>query len=242
MATSKRNKSAIEALMYIWGEPLEIKDAAEACGISNQEAKECFLELKDEYDQEGRGLMIRQVGSGFQFATRPEYSEQVEKLCTPVRTRKLSQAALEVLAIVAYKQPVTKSEIDAIRGIKCDRVMEGLMKKELVEELGRSTGIGRPILYGTTDTFLKLFGFTTLKELPEIEDIEEVLAMEHMEEDLPPDMQVSLDDISSDADPGDSIIATSDSPETPGHSDNLFDAPVEAAAEDAIDSRASTEE
>ena len=199
MATSKRNKSAIEALMYIWGEPLEIKDAAEACGISNQEAKECFLELQAEYDQEGRGLMIRQVGNGFQYATRPEYAEQVEKLCTPVRTRKLSQAALEVLAIVAYKQPVTKSEIDSIRGIKCDRVMEGLMKKELVQELGRSAGIGRPILYGTTDTFLKLFGFKTLKELPEIEDIEEVLAMDHNDEDLPPELQVSLEEISADS-------------------------------------------
>ena len=198
MYNKKRTKSILESLMYIWGQPLDIKDAAEAAEVTNQEAKECFLELQQEYDQEGRGLMIRQIDNGFQFATRPEYADNIEKLCTPVKTRKLSQAALEVLAIVAYKQPVTKSEIDSIRGIKCDRVIEGLMKKELVEEQGRSSGIGRPILYGTTKTFLQQFGFTSLKELPEIEDIEDVLAMDRAdrEEDFAPDMQVTLEEIS----------------------------------------------
>ena len=199
MFNKKRTKSAIEALMYIWGEPLDVKDAAEAVGVEKNEALECFKELQNEYDQEGRGLMIRKVGTGYQFATRPEYADEIEKLCTPVKTRKLSQAALEVLAIVAYKQPVTKSEIDSIRGIKCDRVIEGLIKKELVEDRGRSTGIGRPVLYGTTETFLKLFGFESLKELPEIEDIEDVLAMDRAdrEEDFAPDMQVTLSEITA---------------------------------------------
>lgn len=197
MAVNKRVKSALEALMYIWGEPLDPKSAAEACDITREEAKEGFLELQMEYDQEGRGLMIRQIGRGFQFATRPENDEYIEKLCTPVRTRKLSQAALEVLAIVAYKQPVTKSEIDSIRGIKCDRIIEGLMKKELIYELGRSPGIGRPILYGTTDTFLKNFGFTNLKELPEIEDIEDVLAADERDYDMPSNLQISMDDVES---------------------------------------------
>jgi len=82
---------------------------------------------------------------------------------------------MEVLAIIAYKQPVTKAEIESIRGIKCDRVIEGLIKKELIEEVGRGTGIGRPILYGTTKVFLKNFGFKDLKELPEIEDISNVI-------------------------------------------------------------------
>ena len=86
MFNKKRAKSALEALMYIWGEPLDVKDAAEAAGIERSEAMECFKELASEYDQEGRGLMIRQVGNGFQFATRPEYAEEIEKLCTPVKT------------------------------------------------------------------------------------------------------------------------------------------------------------
>jgi segregation and condensation protein B len=82
------------------------------------------------------------------------------------------------LAIIAYKQPVTRGEIEAIRGIKCDRVLEGLQKRELIDEVGRSAGIGRPILYGTTDSFLRYFGFTTLRDLPEIEDIERAIEAE----------------------------------------------------------------
>ena len=193
MFSKKRAKSALESLMYIWGEPLDAAMAAEACDITKAEAVECLEELALEYDQESRGIMIRKIGNGYQFATRPENAEYIEKLCTPVKTKRLSQAALEVLAIVAYKQPVTKSEIDAIRGIKCDRIIEGLMKKELVEEQGRSAGIGRPILYGTTDTFLKQFGFSSIKDLPEIEDIEDTL-MADMGEDVS-DLQMSMDEL-----------------------------------------------
>ena len=107
--------------------------------------------------------------------TAEENVEYIERLCTPVNHKRLSQSALEVLAIIAYKQPVTRGEIEAIRGIKCERVIEGLQRKDLVAEVGRSTGIGRPILYGTTDVFLKNFGFKNLKELPDIEDIEEAM-------------------------------------------------------------------
>lgn len=178
MNSKKRAKSALESLMYIWGEPLSAGEAAEACDITAEEALECFVELQREYEQEGRGIMIRRVEDSFQFVTRPENAGFVEKLCTPVRMRRLSQAALEVLAIVAYKQPVTKSEMDAIRGIKCDRIIEGLMKKDLVCELGRSEGIGRPILYGTTDVFLRQFGFSSLDELPEIGEIEDAVSAE----------------------------------------------------------------
>ena len=160
---------------------MDAKAAAEACDITKEEALECFLELQKEYDQEGRGILIRRVGDAFQFATRAENADYVEKLCTPVKLRKLSQAALEVLAIVAYKQPVTKAEIDAIRGIKSDRIMEGLQKKELVREVGRSKGIGRPILYGTTDTFLSHFGLRTLSELPAPPDAKQVEAEEELE-------------------------------------------------------------
>ncbi len=194
MFNKKMTKSALESLMFIWGEPLEAKDAAEACGITKEEAMECFLELQQEYDQEGRGLLIRRINNSFQYATRAENADYIEKLCTPVKTRRLSQAALEVLAIVAYKQPVTKSEIDSIRGIKCDRVIEGLAAKDLVCEKGRSEGIGRPILYGTTETFLKQFGFTSLKELPEIEDLESVLHMDDQDVERM-DMQISIEEM-----------------------------------------------
>ena len=157
MSSRKSIKSAFESMMFTWGEPLDVKTAADVMNISRQEAMECFLELKDEYIQEGRGIVIRQINQSFQFVTREENSDYIRRLCTPVKMKKLSQSALEVLAIVAYKQPVTKGEIEAIRGIRCDRVMDGLIKKELVCEKGRADTVGRPILYGTTDVFLKNF-------------------------------------------------------------------------------------
>ena len=175
MTGNKAIKSAMESMMFTWGEPLEAKMAADVFNITKEEAYECFKELQVEYEQEGRGIVIREVNKAFQFVTREENADYVRRLCTPVKAKKLSQSALEVLAIIAYKQPVTKGEMEAIRGIKCDRVVEGLMNKNLIEEVGRSSAIGRPILYGTTDTFLKNFGFTSLKELPDIEDIESVI-------------------------------------------------------------------
>lgn len=175
MTGNKAMRSAVESMMFTWGEPLEAKMAADVLNITKEEAYELFKELQAEYEQEGRGIVIREVNRAFQFVTREENADYVRRLCTPVKAKKLSQSALEVLAIIAYKQPVTKGEMEAIRGIKCDRVVEGLMKKNLVEEVGRSTAIGRPLLYGTTDAFLKNFGFASLKELPDIEDIESVL-------------------------------------------------------------------
>lgn len=175
-------KSAVESMMFTWGEPLEAKMVADVLNITKEEAYELFKELQAEYEQEGRGIVIREVNKAFQFVTREENADYVRRLCTPVKAKKLTQSALEVLAIIAYKQPVTKGEMEAIRGIKCDRVVEGLMKKNLVAEVGRSTAIGRPLLYGTTDVFLKNFGFASLKELPDIEDIESVLNDELDEE------------------------------------------------------------
>ena len=152
------------------------KTAAEIFNIGWKEAYDYFIELQKEYEEEGRGIRIREIDKSFQLCTNPENSEYIERLCTPVKEQRLTQSAMEVLAIIAYKQPVTKSEIESIRGIKCDRVIEGLTKKDLIEEVGRSAGIGRPILYGTTKVFLKHFGFKNLKELPEIEDISDTFS------------------------------------------------------------------
>ena len=176
MSSRKTIKSAFESMLFTWGEPLDVKAAADVFNITKQEATEYFLELQREYEEEGRGIVIRQINNSFQFVTREENADYIRTLCTPVKAKKLSQSALEVLAIVAYKQPVTKGEIEAIRGIRCDRVMEGLMKKDLVCEKGRSDSVGRPILYGTTDAFLQNFGFSSIKELPQIDDIESLVS------------------------------------------------------------------
>lgn len=183
MSNKKRIKSALESMMFVWGQPLDVKSAADVFDISKQEVTECFKELQEEYEQEGRGIVIRQINDTFQFVTRAENADYIERLCTPVKARRLSQSALEVLAIIAYKQPVTKGEIEAIRGVKCDRVMEGLVKKELIADKGRSDAIGRPILYGTTDVFLKQFGFSSIKDLPPIDDIESAMSYAEKEDE-----------------------------------------------------------
>ena len=174
MYSRKTMKSALETMMFMWGEPLEVKDAAEVLEADKQEVRELFKELMEEYEQEGRGIRIREVDDAFGFVTFVENDLFVKKLCTPVRVRRLSQAALEVLAIIAYRQPVTRSEIDSIRGIKSERVIDGLIDKGLVEIKGRSEGVGRPLIYATTKEFLKKFGFTSLKDLPEVPEYEEM--------------------------------------------------------------------
>lgn len=194
MNSKKTIKSAFESMLFVWGQPLDVKTCAEIFNISKEDATELFLELAKEYEQEGRGIQIRQINKSFQFVTKAENEEFIKRLCTPVKVKRLSQSALEVLAIIAYKQPVTKGDIESIRGIRCDRVIDGLMKKELIYVKGRSEGVGRPLLYGTTDTFLKNFGFTSLKELPEIEDIESIIGSDY-EEDEPDAKQISMEEV-----------------------------------------------
>ena len=173
---NKQNiKSALESILFVWGQPLEAKVAADLFELPAADMLAIFRELASDYEERGSGLMIREMDKAFQLCTNPENDDYIRQLCTPVKEKRLSQAALEVLAIVAYKQPVGKSEIDSIRGIKSERVLEGLMEKGLVEEKGRSTAIGRPILYGTTRNFLALFGFETLEDLPQLEDLDSIM-------------------------------------------------------------------
>ena len=174
MYSNKTMKSALETMMFIWGEPLEVKDAAEVLEADKNVIRGLFRELQTEYEQEGRGIRIREVDDAFGFVTLAENDMFLKKLCTPVRVRRLSQAALEVLAIIAYRQPVTRSEIDSIRGIKSERVIDGLIDKDLIEVSGRSEGVGRPLIYSTTKKFLKKFGFSSLKDLPEVPEYEEM--------------------------------------------------------------------
>ena len=184
MTSKKTIKSALESLMFVWGQPLNVKYAAEMFNVPWREVYDHMKELQEEYEEQARGIRIREIDKSFQFCTAPENGEYIERFCTPTKEKKLSQSAMEVLAIIAYKQPVTRSEIESIRGIKCERVIEGLAKKELIEEKGRSNGIGRPILYGTTKLFLEKFGFETLKDLPDIEEIDTLIGRDEDEEAL----------------------------------------------------------
>lgn len=178
----KTMKSALEAMMFVSGDLISAKDASEVLGIGKNEAIELFHELKKEYDEDERGIRIREVNNSFQFVTDESQEVYIRKLCTPVKVKRLSQAALEVLAIVAYKQPVTRGEIDSIRGIKCERVLDGLISKGLIYITGRSDGVGRPLLYGTTDEFLKKFGLETLSDLPDFDDYSEDIQIRDRED------------------------------------------------------------
>lgn len=173
MYSKKTMKSAIESMMFVWGEPLTISEAAEIFDEDKNTVRDIFEDLAAEYEDEERGIRIREIDGAFQYVTYIENDIFIEKLCTPVKIKRLSQAALEVLAVVAYRQPVTRGEIDSIRGIKSDRVLDGLMNKGLIEAIGRSEGVGRPLLYGTTEEFLKKFGFKTLKDMPVIDEFED---------------------------------------------------------------------
>jgi segregation and condensation protein B len=170
MNTKERTKSAFESMMFVFGEPIDVKIAAAATGVDKAEALSLFRELVQEYEEQARGIRVRETGGRFGFVTYEENYDYIRTITTPAKERRLSQAALEALAIVAYKQPVTKSEIDRIRGIKSDRVVEGLAEKELIEERGRSEAIGRPVLFGTTGKFLEYFDLKDLGELPELDD------------------------------------------------------------------------
>lgn len=165
-------KQALEAMLFVWGTPLPAKTAAQVLGVPPGEVYDAADELAQDYKDRGSGLNVRRINNSYQLCTRPECEEYIAALCTPVKKKRLSNAAMEVLTIIAYSQPVSKPEIEHIRGIKCGTVLEGLQSKNLIEEKGRGEGLGRPILYGTTDYFLEKFGISSLDELP-VPDIED---------------------------------------------------------------------
>lgn len=181
MSANPRIKSALESLLFVWGDPLEARVCAELFDLTVQETIEAFRELAGEYELRDSGLRIREMDRSFQLCTNAENDNYIQRLCTPVKEKRLTQAALEVLAIVAYRQPVTKGEVDSIRGVRSDRALEGLIRRDLIEEAGRSQAIGRPILYATTREFLALFGFETLEDLPLIEDAGTFALSDHYE-------------------------------------------------------------
>jgi len=167
---------ALECLLFSCDRPLPEKELAEMLEVEPAQVFELAMRLREHYRESG--LQVVQVAGGFQLCTRPEYGKWVEKLHEPLRLR-LSQAALETLAIIAYKQPITRPEIEAIRGVSADGVVVTLLERELIRECGRRESPGRPMMYGTTDLFLARFGLNRVTDLPAIElpSPEQVAAM-----------------------------------------------------------------
>jgi segregation and condensation protein B len=163
-------KKHIEALLFAAGEPVSAAQLAQITGIGAEHINLLVAQLIEDMAAKERGLTIMEVAGGYQMCTKPELAETIEKLAEVQETR-LSPAALETIAIIAFKQPITKQEIEHIRGVKVDGVVNMLAERRLIKEVGRKEAIGRPILYGTTEDFLKCFGLRNLNDLPELPEL-----------------------------------------------------------------------
>ena len=163
-------KNAAEAIIFASGEPVERARLIDALGCSPEKLDAALKELQKEYDERGSAVELLLLGSKAQFATRPQYAEAVRTVLDMKRNQPLSSAAFEVLAVVAYNQPVTRAFIEQVRGVDCGGVINTLCQRNLIEECGRLDLPGRPLIYCTTTDFLKCFCMSTLAELPEIPD------------------------------------------------------------------------
>jgi len=168
METKQNLKNIIEALLFASSKPLSLKKLSKITGFPKERIKEEVENLKKEYEEEGKAFGIFEVAGGYVMFTREDYADYVKKLRGDNSSR-ISKAMLETLAIVAYKQPITKSEIEILRGTSVDWTLKGLLEKGLVRVVGRKKVKGSPLLYGTTDKFLKIFGLKSLDELPRID-------------------------------------------------------------------------
>ncbi len=167
-------KSIIEAIMFAYSEPISIKELNNAINeeLSSKEIEIMLNNLIEDYKENNRGIQIIKLQDKYQMCTNKEYSSFVKNILEPKRKKTLSQATLEALTIIAYKQPITKVELEEIRGVKSDKVIQTLLENELIYEAGRLDKIGKPIIFRTTDEFLKLLNIEKLEDLPSIENYE----------------------------------------------------------------------
>lgn len=187
--TKKQEKSILEAVLFAMGNSVELSKLAEVIELDEKKTRKLLMELKDEYDQENRGITIVEYEGAFQMCTKPEYYEQLIKVVKTPKKYVLTDTLLETLAIIAYKQPVTKMEIEKIRGVSSEHAVNRLLDFELICELGRKDAPGKPILFGTTEQFLRSFGVTSLTDLPEMNIDQVALFREEAEKEV----QLKLD-------------------------------------------------
>ncbi|MFA6185958.1 MAG: SMC-Scp complex subunit ScpB [Phycisphaerae bacterium] len=168
-------ESVIEAILFASDEPLSIDrlvSISEFTGGAKQ-VRQCIETLNQQYTDAARSFRIEEIAGGFQMMTMPEYNIWLKKLLRDRGDNKLTSVALETLAIIAYKQPIIRADIEAIRGVACGEMIRSLMYKGLVKIVGKAEILGRPLLYGTTKKFLEIFGLSTLKDLPKVEELKE---------------------------------------------------------------------
>ncbi|RMG42016.1 MAG: SMC-Scp complex subunit ScpB [Candidatus Dadabacteria bacterium] len=163
----------VEALLFAYGEPLDPADLKSAAGLEDKELKEVIEELKNRYSSIDRGIELKVISGRYQLRTKPQFASAIGQLKAG-RPRRLSPAALETLAIIAYRQPIVRSDIEKLRGVDATPTIKTLLDKKLIKIVGHQATVGQPALYGTTDEFLKLFGISSLSELPTLRDLKEL--------------------------------------------------------------------
>jgi segregation and condensation protein B len=167
-------KALLEALLFVEGEGIETSRLLQYTGFSEEELRELITELKNEYEVRQSGLQIAEAAGGYQMIAHPRFGLALAHIFGAKSGDKLSRTSLEVLAITAYKQPVTKSEIEEIRGVSSERVIKVLLEKDLIGFSGRRESPGRPLEYTTTKNFLKVFNLASLKDLPKLRELKEL--------------------------------------------------------------------
>lgn len=165
----KNISCAIEGILFAAGEPVKTAKLAAVLEVDINEVDEAVKLLKYNYDTDLRGLMIIEIDGGYQLCSRPEYYAYIQEILGEQRRQALSNAAMEALAIIAYKQPITRGQVEYIRGVNSDGAINRLVERDLIEEKGRLDAPGRPILYGTTQNFLRCFGLKNPEDLPEVD-------------------------------------------------------------------------
>lgn len=193
-------KSVIEGLLFAAGdEGLEAKNIAEVLEQDSELIADLLQDMRGDFHRNGRGIQIVEIAGTFQMTTLPEHAPYFERLAYSPSRATLSQAALETLAIVAYKQPITRIEIEEIRGVKTDRPIQTLVAKQLIHEVARAEALGRPILYGTTKQFLDYFGLNDVSQLPEPTGFDPDSLAEQTRDlfDKMVERQITIDDVES---------------------------------------------
>lgn len=159
-------KKAIESILFVAGDAIEMQSIAEALDITSEELSRLAEEIIEEKKREGSGVILVRVENKLQLCSNPEYTQYIEKVLQPVRKTRLSQSLLETLAIIAYRQPITRFEIERIRGVKCNYSVAALIENGLIVRAGRKKALGNPIVYATSDEFLRHFGLSSIEEMP----------------------------------------------------------------------------
>lgn len=187
--TEKKAEAVIEAILFTMGETVEISKLAETLEMDPRTVKKILRRMEERYSKEDRGILLAQFDNAVQLCTKPEMYGYLIKIAKTPKKITLTDTVIETLSIIAYKQPVTRLDVEAVRGVNCDHAINKLLEYDLITELGRMDAPGRPILFGTTEQFLRCFGVKSLEELPELSTV----MLEEFKAQAEAEVQLKLD-------------------------------------------------